>query len=262
MLIVFRMACGLVLVLAAIAAPAQQPQPSAASPAPQPQQEQPRVVHPGRPDAAPSDAMALLGGPDLADWSTRDGQPHGWTFANGVLTSAVPHSPQGATTTWHLTSKARFTDAQIHIEFAIPNMPGMKDQAKGNSGLLLQGRYEVQLLDSWQNSTYPDGSNAALYGQYPPLVNASLPPEEWQTFDIIFHPPKCAADGSTAEPGSLTLLHNRVLVHDHVPVVPRRGKCQSAPGPLTLQDHYRPEAPVTPIKFRNIWIRPLLPVHP
>jgi hypothetical protein len=221
------------------ASPAQQP-PAAASPAqqPQPQPEQPRIVNPGRPDTAPSDAIVLLTGPGLAGWTTRDGQPHGWTFADGILTSAVPHSPQGGTTTWHLTSKTTFTDAQIHLEFAIPNMPDAKDQAKGNSGVLLQGRYEVQLLDSWRNATYPDGSNAALYGQYSPLVNASLPPEEWQTFDMIFHPPKCAADGSTAEPGSLTLVHNRVLVHDHVPVVPRRGKCQSAPGPLVLQDHY------------------------
>jgi hypothetical protein len=135
-------------------------------------------------------------------------------------------------------------------------MPDMQGQARGNSGVYLQGRYEIQVLDSFNNPTYPHGSNAALYGWFPPLVNASRPPGEWQTFDIVFHAPKCDGQGKLAEPGRLTLLHNNVLVQDHVPVVPRRG-CSAEPGPLLLQDHYHPAVTQTPMKFRNIWVREL-----
>lgn len=216
----------------------------------------PRLVEPGRNGTAPSDAVVLFDGSDLSGWTTREGRPGGWTILDGVLTLTAKHENREPTGTWDLLSKATFAGAQIHLEFAVPEMPEATGQARGNSGVFLQGVYEVQLLDSWRNQTYANGSNGALYGQSAPLVNASLPPGEWQTFDIVFHPPACSRDGGTLEPGSLTVLHNGVLIQDHVTVVPSR-KCQSEPGPLVLQDHYHPDVTATPIRFRNIWLRRL-----
>jgi hypothetical protein len=222
-------------------------------PAPDPQ---PPVVSSGSPDKPPSDAIVLFDGEDLSQWETSDGKLTGWTVADGaILTTAVRETPDQKKS-WNLLSKRTFGSAQIHIEYNIPPMSDMAGQARGNSGVYLQGRYEIQVLDSFRNPTYPQGSNAALYGYFPPLVNASRPPGQWQAFDIVFHAPKCAKDGKLAEPGRLTLLHNNVLVQDHVPVVPRRG-CTDEPGPLLLQDHYHPQVTQTPMKFRNIWVRPL-----
>ena len=172
------------------------------------------------------------------------------------MVSAASHAKGEKTGTGDLISKPTFASAQIHVEFATPNMPDAKGQARGNSGVYLQGRYEIQVLDSYRNPTYADGSSGALYGRHAPLVNPSRPPDEWQTFDIVFHPPKCTPDGKMAEPGSLTLLYNGVLVQDHVDVLAGQ-KCDPTPGPLLLQDHYHPDAKDTPIKFRNIWFRPL-----
>jgi hypothetical protein len=221
---------------------------------------QPKVVDPGGPGRAPSDAVVLFDGRDLSAWTTRDGELHGWTAADGAIASGAKHQrgpvPPGGSRTWDLLSKQTFGDAQIHIEFAIPNMPGQKGQAKGNSGVYLQGRYEVQVLDSWENPTYANGSNGALYGRSAPTVNVSRRPGEWQSFDIVFHAPVCGEGGVVSKPGSLTLLHNGVLVQDHVEVVPRSG-CVDTPGPLRLQDHYHPDAEVTAIRFRNIWVRQL-----
>lgn len=218
---------------------------------------QPAKVDPGGAAKAPSDATVLFDGRDLSAWTTRDRTLHGWTVRDGVITSMAKHE-RGQTRTWDLITKAEFGDAQIHVEFAVPNMPGQKGQAKGNSGVYLQGRYEIQVLDSWENPTYANGSNGALYGRFAPLVNASRRPGEWQVYDIVFHAPVCAADGTVARPGSLTLFHNGVLVQDHVEVAPRRG-CPATPGPLLLQDHYHPDAEATAIQFRNIWLRPLSP---
>ena len=215
---------------------------------------QPRAVDPGPPGGPPSDAIVLFDGKDLSQWTSRDGAPLRWRVEGGAIVSGSVTKEPGKTQ--DLISKQRFGSAQIHVEFAVPYMPNQKDQARGNSGVYLQGRYEIQILDSYNNPTYPNGSCAALYGRFPPLVNASRPPEQWQTYDIIFHPPKCAEDGKFAQPGTLTLLHNGVLVQDHVPVVSTRA-CNPEPGPLLLQDHYHPDAPNTPIRFRNIWVRPL-----
>jgi hypothetical protein len=214
---------------------------------------QPRVVDPGTPGQAPSDAVVLFDGRDLSQWASRDGAPLRWVVKDGAIVSGSVHSESGKTQ--DLITKERFGSAQIHVEYAVPSMPQMKGQARGNSGVYLQGRFEIQVLDSYRNPTYPNGSSAALYGRFAPLVNASRPPEEWQSYDIVFHAPQCAADGKFAEPGTLTLLHNGVLVQDHVPVTGRA--CNAEPGPLLLQDHYHPDAPNTPIKFRNIWIRRL-----
>jgi len=217
---------------------------------------QPRYVAPGRDSGPPADAVVLFDGKDFSQWTTRDGRPPAWRLDGAAMVSAASHAKGEKSGAGDLLSKARFGSAQIHVEFATPNMPQAKGQARGNSGVYLQGRYEIQVLDSYQNPTYANGSSGALYGRYAPLVNASRPPEEWQTYDIIFHAPKCTAEGKVAEAGSLTLLYNGVLVQDHVPVAPRQ-KCDPEPGPLLLQDHYHPDAKDTPIKFRNIWYRPL-----
>jgi hypothetical protein len=217
---------------------------------------QPAVVTPGTPSQAPSDAIVLFDGKDLSEWATRDGGLTGWTVRDGVILTTARRASPEQKKSWDLLSKRKFGSAQIHLEYNIPLMPELKSQARGNSGVYLQGRYEIQVLDSFNNPTYPHGSNAALYDWFPPLVNASRPPEHWQSYDIIFHAPQCDAQGKLVEPGRLTLLHNNVLVQDHVPVVPRRG-CPTDPGPLLLQDHYHPEVTQTPMKFRNIWVRPL-----
>ena len=221
---------------------------------------QPVVVDPGGPDKAPSDAVALFNGRDNSGWSTMDGKPSKCTVADRAM---ICRTGAGDT-----QSNEKFRDAQIHVEFNLPYEPEMRGQGRANSGVVLLNRYEIQILDSYQNSTYANGSCAALYGQSAPLVNACRRPGEWQTFDIIFHAPGCAADGTVETPGSLTLLHNGVLVQDHVPVRGRR--CVADQGSIVLQDHSQyvgrkiataagvtEGAPDTTIKFRNIWMRRL-----
>jgi hypothetical protein len=216
--------------------------------APKPSGPQRPVVDPGNAAKAPSDAIVLFDGKDNSHWRTQDGQPSKCSAADGVMSCRT-----GSGT---IASTDKFKSAQIHLEFNIPDMPDQHGQLKGNSGAILQGRYEVQILDSYQNPTYADGSCGALYGQSAPAVNASRRPGEWQTYDIVFHAPRCAPDGTLAAPGTLTLLHNGVLVQDHVPVQSRRGCVEE--GPLVLQDHSNfPNAPDTTMRFRNIWMRPL-----
>jgi len=214
---------------------------------------QPKVVTP--PDnvgGPPSDAIVLFDGKDSSKWLHKNGSPAKWPVENGAIVCK--------TGSGDIFSKQKIGSAQIHVEFATPSMPQQHDQARGNSGVYLQGRYEIQVLDSYQNPTYADGSCGALYGQYPPLVNCSRKPEQWQSYDIIFHAPKCAG-GKPTTPGTLTLLHNGVLVQDHVTI---KGPTPGAedqkvcePAPLRLQDHYHPEAKTTFMRFRNIWYRPI-----
>jgi len=190
-----------------------------------------------------------------------DGTPSKCTVADAVMTCRT-----GALDT---RSTATFRDAQIHVEFNLPYEPDMRGQGRANSGVVLQNRYEIQILDSYQNETYANGASAALYGQSAPAVNANRKPGEWQSYDIIFHAPHCAADGAVETPGSLTLLFNGVLVQDHVPVGGRR--CVADEGPLVLQDHSQyvgrkigtasgvsEGAPDTTMQFRNIWMRRLV----
>jgi hypothetical protein len=223
-------------------------------PAPDPQ---PTVADAGAPGKAPSDAVVLFDGKDLSQWTTgEENQLTGWEVKDGVILTTAKREGTAKRKSSNLVSKRKFGSAQIHVEYNIPSMPTATGQARGNSGVYLQGRYEIQVLDSYNSLTYPQGSNAALYGYFPPLVNVSRPPGQWQSYDIVFHAPKCDAQGKLAEPGRLTLLHDGVLVQDHVPVVPRKG-CDAEPGPLLLQDHYHPAVTQTPMKFRNIWVRPL-----
>ena len=212
---------------------------------------QPRAVDPGAPTPAPgkapSDAVVLFDGTNTDRWHRGDGQPSRWKVVDGALIA------QGG----GMVSRDEFGDCQIHLEFATPDPPRGIDQGRGNSGVIIMGRYEVQVLDSYQNETYPDGQAAAIYGQYPPLVNASRPPGQWQTLDIVFEAPRFA-NGKLEKPAYLTVLHNGVLVHHHAEVlgsVAHQALPKYEPhgprGPLVLQDHGNP------VRMRNIWVREL-----
>jgi hypothetical protein len=220
---------------------------------------QPTAVDPGGPDRAPSDAIVLFDGKDLSNWVMDDGHPADWTVQNGAMLCRT-----GA---GDIYSRIKFRSAQIHLEFNVPAMPEQHGQARGNSGVMLHDRTnEIQILDSYENPTYADGVCGALYGVAPPLVNAYRRPGEWQTYDIVFHAPRCGTGGQVQSPGSLTVLRNGVLVQDHVPDAPRSGCMEE--GPLILQDHnglggrrvippMQLKAPITPMSFRNIWLRRL-----
>ena len=217
------------------------------------QQSQPRAVDPGSPEKPPSDAIILFDGVSAGEWTHKDGRAAEWTVQDGIL---VCKSGTG-----DIVSRRSFGSAQIHLEFSTPHMPNAKGQARGNSGVYLQGRYEVQVLDSFENPTYANGSAAAVYGQHAPLVNASRPPGRWQSYDFIFHAPACDAQGKPVRPATLTLLHNGVLVQDHVTIKKNTPGSESnslcEPGPILLQDHFHPEVKDTLLQFRNIWVRPL-----
>lgn len=215
---------------------------------------QPPVVMPGWDQlVAPSDAVVLFDGKDASEWTHKDGRPAEWMVRRGEL---ICKSGTG-----DIVSKRKFGSAQIHLEFSTPLMPGANGQAKGNSGVYIQGRYEVQVLDSYHNPTYANGSAGAVYGQHAPLVNASQPPEVWQTYDFVFHAAGCGADGKVNRPATLTLLHNGVLIQDHVTITKNTPGSEQGtacePGPILLQDHFHPDVKDTLLKFRNIWVRPL-----
>ena len=203
--------------------------------------------HPG---AAPSDAVVLFDGRDLSAWQQASGKPAGWIVDKGYF-EVTPK-------TGDLVTKQAFGDAQLHIEWATPSPTRGMDQEPGNSGVFLASTYEVQVLDSFQNVTYADGQASAIYGQYPPLVNASLPPGQWQTYDIVFHGPRYGDNGDLLKAAQVTVLHNGVLVQDNVTLTGPTGYMQRPPYqkhpakmPLRLQDHGQP------VHYRNIWIREL-----
>jgi hypothetical protein len=157
-----------------------------------------------------------------------------------------------------IATRRAFGDVQLHVEWATPSPPRGEGQERGNSGVFLMGRYEIQVLDSYRNDTYADGQAAALYGQAPPLVNASRPPGEWQTYDVVFRRPRFGPDGALLQPARVTVFHNGVLVHDNVGFTGRTAHGRKATYephedrlPLVLQDHG------DPVRFRNIWVREL-----
>ncbi len=198
----------------------------------------------------PSDAVVLFDGTDLSKWRAADGSAAKWIIKDGSL-AAVPGG--GAVYT-----RNGFGDIQLHLEWAAPTPGRGQGQGRGNSGVFLMGKYEVQVLDSHDNVTYTDGQAAALYGQYPPLVNASLPAGEWQAYDIVFRRPRFRPDGSVAQPARLTVFHNGVLVQDNSAAWGPTSWLQHLPYeshpdrlPLYLQDHGNP------VLYRNIWLREL-----
>ena len=217
----------------------------------------PPVVAPGGPTttAPPADAIVLFDGKDLSKWkgAAPDGtvQDAAWKVADGVLEIAPGKGD--------LETKDEFGDLQLHLEWCEPAPPKSESQGRGNSGVFFMGRYELQLLDSYENPTYPDGQCGALYGQVPPLVNACRKPGEWQSYDVVFAAPRFE-NGKLAKPGTLTVLQNGVLVQDHSELIGATVHRQVATytahgptGPLKLQDHG------DPLKFRNIWVRKLAP---
>lgn len=214
---------------------------------------QPVVVDPGPASLsarAPSDAIVLFDGRDASEWRTTDGGPSRWKVEKGYM--EVVGKAGG------IATARAFGDCQLHLEWAAPAQPVGAGQARGNSGVFLMGRYEVQVLDSYRNATYPDGQAAAIYGQYPPLVNASRAPGEWQAYDIIFRRPRFNERGELLEPARITVIHNGVLVQNAValtgPTAHRSRPAYTAHPdrlPIGLQDHD------SPVRFRNIWVRDL-----
>ena len=203
----------------------------------------PRRVRPGTADSVPSDSLVLFDGTNLSQW--RDSQ---WKVEDGEIV-AGPGS---------LTTKDSFGDCQLHLEWQAPNPPVGDDWDHGNNGVLLMGLFEIQIFDTYTTPLYPDGQAASVYGQTPPMVNVCLPPGQWQIYDIIFYAP-VFRDGKLVRPARVTMLHNGVLVHhnqeiygptghrilaryDH-PIAPKL--------PLTLSGHNNP------VRFRNLWLRPL-----
>jgi hypothetical protein len=204
----------------------------------------PQVIDPGSPTKPPADAVVLFDGKDWSEW-TRTGKKLDaadavptWKIADGV----AEISPRGG----NIVTKKKFGDAQIHIEWATPAAVKGNGQGRGNSGVKLGAFGEVQILDSFENDTYPDGQAAALYQKFPPLVNASRKPGEWQSFDIITQLSRQDEAGKVERKARITVMHNGVLVHHAVELAGKVGEFS-----ILLQDHGNP------VRFRNVWVRKL-----
>jgi hypothetical protein len=204
-------------------------------------------AEPGRP---PSDATVLFNGKDLSNWESIKGGPAKWTVGNGYF--------QVQPGTGDIQTKAAYGDCQLHVEWATPNPPTGKDQDRGNSGVFLHALYEIQVLDSYDNVTYADGEAAAVYGQYPPLVNAARKPGVWQMYDIVFHGARFDASGNLTRHANVAVFYNGVLVQDRVEIMGPTAHHERPPYkpvpeklPLRLQDHHHP------VRYRNLWIREL-----
>jgi hypothetical protein len=216
---------------------------------------QPPVVDPGPYpglQGPPSDAVVLFDGSSLGAWRTADrsGAEARWKIAEGSM-EVVPG-------TGNIATVQGFGDVQLHLEWLAPLPVESEGQGRGNSGVFLMSTYEIQVLDSYRNPTYPDGQTAAIYGQYPPLVNASRPPGEWQTYDVIFRRPLFDENGRVVRKARMTILHNGILVQDGVELTGPTAHKDRPPYqrhadrlPLMLQDHGNR------VRFRNIWLREL-----
>jgi hypothetical protein len=221
-----------------------------------PDRPHPPVVTPGvKPGAPPSDAIVLFDGKDLSKWVSRGRgadrtqlMDAKWTVRDGFF--------EVAPETGDLLTREAFGDIQLHVEWSSPPEVRGTSQARGNSGILVMGLYEIQVLDTYKNPTYADGQAGAIYGQWPPLANAARPPGEWQTYDIVFEAPRFE-DGKVVKPAYQTVFWNGVMVHNHKevmgPMVYRQvanySKPHAAELPLALQEHHNP------VRYRNIWVR-------
>jgi len=219
----------------------------------------PPVVTPGATFShlapAPADAVVLFDGKDLTRWSDRAGGDAKWKIADGYC--------EAVRGTGMIRTRDKFTDFQLHLEFATPATVTGSSQGRGNSGVMINGMYEIQILDSYNNPTYADGQAGAIYGQKPPFVNASKPPGEWQTYEIIFESPRWDASGQLVKKAAATVIHNGVVLHHRQELLGRTDGIgglahkslgtYGTPHPpavfIELQDHNNP------VRFRNIWIR-------
>lgn len=227
-----------------------------------PDRPHPRIITPGtfstqdQPGRPPSDAIVLFDGTDLSKWQAEGVGPDkgktvaaAWKVENGYF--------EVAPKTGSVFTKEKFGDVQIHLEWTSPTVIEGKSQGRGNSGVLIMGLYEVQVLDSYDNVSYADGQAGAIYGQYPPLVNAARKPGQWQAYDIVFEAPRF--DGGTlVRPAYLTVFLNGVLLHHHkASLGPMRHRI------LTKYEAHAPELPLmlqahsNPVRYRNIWVRRL-----
>lgn len=222
-------------------------------------QPQPKIVNPKPYDAeaakAPKDSIILFDGTQrtAANWTATDGKPTKWKLVDGALESVRNAG--------YIQSKQEFGSCQLHIEFATPKVVKGSGQGRGNSGVFVMGQYEIQVLDSYDNTTYPDGQCGALYGRAKPLVNASRKPGEWQTFDITFHRPLFDEKGNVTRRAKFHVYHNGELIHDQLELSGGTGwrgphsiseyKKHGDKGPIQMQDHGNP------VRFRNIWVKEL-----
>jgi len=209
---------------------------------------EPRIIDPGPP---PSDALVLFSGKDLSQWKNEKGGEAKWKVEEGVAT---------VNGTGSIITKEEFGDVQLHVEWATPSEVKGEGQGRGNSGVYLQGRYELQVLDSYKNSTYVNGQAGSIYKQGIPLVNPSRKPGEWQIYDVVWTAPIFNADSSLKSPAYVTVFFNNVLVQNHFELKgetryigqPSYHKYDTAP--ILLQAHGDPSEPIS---FRNIWVREL-----
>jgi hypothetical protein len=263
-------------------APAQAPQAGAAAPREQiegfkehklpgdkwfqhdPDRPQPAVITPGATFSQgappPSDAEVLFDGKDLSKWQNTRGQAANWKVQDGYMEVMPPNGND-------IRTKGKWSDFQLHVEFSEPNPPGnLHGQSRGNSGILINNMYEVQVLDSYKDKTYADGQAGAIYGQMPPLVNASKPPGEWQTYDIIWESPRWNAQGELVQKAGMTVLHNGLVVQHKTELI---GSTDGIGGGVAWRgvSKYTKHAPevfvmlqnhnANPVRYRNIWIRDL-----
>ena len=220
---------------------------------------QPTIITPGtfstleQPGKPPSDAVVLFDGTDLSKWEADSGEgvPTKWIIRDGVM-ECVPGSG-------FIRTKEKLGDCQLHVEWASPTNVQGESQGRGNSGIYMEGLLEIQVLDNYNNPTYADGMAGAVYGQSPPFVNALRPPGQFEMYDIIFRRP-IYRNGEVLDPGYVTVFENGVVVQDHAVIEGPTGnmiRAKAGPfpdtGPLKLQDHNNP------VRYRNIWHRPLPP---
>ena len=229
-------------------------QPSTQWPIHSKERPQPAVVSPPPgvlPVQPPAGAIVLYDGTDISKWvQSRDGSPAQWVVRDGYFEVKAG--------TGDLRTRDGFGDVELHVEWASPNPPRGAEQGRGNSGVYLMSKYELQVLDSWENPTYADGMAAAIYGQYPPLVNAARRPGEWQSYDIVFRGPRFDSSGRLLRPATMTVRFNGVLVQDNVTLSGPTGHYSRPPYeahadklPILLQDHG------DPVRYRNIWLKEL-----
>jgi hypothetical protein len=210
----------------------------------------PTTVVPGVAGAPPSDAVVLFDGTDLAAWEHASGDAAAWRIEDGAVTVVAG--------TGDIRTRRSFADVQLHIEWRTPGVVEGEGQGRGNSGVFFMERYELQVLDSYENVTYSNGQAGSIYKQHIPIVNASRGPGEWQTYDVFFTAPRFEPDGTLARPAFVTVVHNGVLVQNHAELLgptvfigAPAYESHADREPISLQDHGNP------VSYRNIWVREL-----